>query len=83
VTDLLRALQHEFALKDLGSLHYFLGIEVQRTDDGLRLSQNKYTTYLLLQHAGMVSCKPMSTPLAFGTKISAYDCDLLSTEDAM
>jgi hypothetical protein len=83
VTDLLHALQHEFALKDLGSQHYFLSIEVQRANDGLRLSQKKYTTYLWLQRARMISCKPVSTPLTSYTKILAYDCDLLSTEDAM
>jgi hypothetical protein len=38
LSGLLHALQHDFALKDLGSLHYFLGIEVQKTGDGLRLS---------------------------------------------
>ena len=36
---LLEDLEQEFALKDLGDLHYFLGIEVQRSRDGLKLSQ--------------------------------------------
>jgi len=35
---LLRDLQAEFALKDLGDLHYFLGIEVKQLEDGLILS---------------------------------------------
>jgi histone deacetylase 1/2 len=35
---LLADLEKEFALKDLGDLHYFLGIEVKRGDDGLVLS---------------------------------------------
>jgi hypothetical protein len=39
VSDLLGALQNYFTLKDLGSLHYFLGIEVTQTRDGLQLSQ--------------------------------------------
>jgi hypothetical protein len=81
ISGLLHALQHDFALKDLGSLHYFLGIEVQKTDDGLRQSQKKYTVDLL-QRAGMLSYKPVSTPLAASTKISAHDGDLLSSEDA-
>ena len=29
---LLKQLKHEFALKDLGDLHYFLGIEVKCSD---------------------------------------------------
>ena len=35
---LLKDLEKEFALKDLGDLHYFLGIEVKRLGDGLKLS---------------------------------------------
>lgn len=35
---LLRDLEHDFALKDLGNLHYFLGIEVKKSQDGLILS---------------------------------------------
>jgi hypothetical protein len=38
VSDLMHALQQDFALKDLDSLHYFLGIEVTRSNDGLWLS---------------------------------------------
>jgi hypothetical protein len=38
---LLRDLEKEFALKDLGNLYYFLGISVKRTSDGLILSQEK------------------------------------------
>jgi histone deacetylase 1/2 len=32
---LLKDLQMEFALKDLGDVHYFLGIEVKKVQDGL------------------------------------------------
>jgi hypothetical protein len=59
----LHSLQHDFALKDLGPLHYFLGIGVKRSVDGLWLSQQKYTNGLI-QRASMVSCKPVPTPLA-------------------
>jgi hypothetical protein len=44
---LLQDLKSNFALKDLGELHYFLGIEVKKTPDGLLLSQEKYTTDVL------------------------------------
>jgi hypothetical protein len=81
IFDLLAALQNDLALKDLGSLHYFLGIEVTQARDGLQLSQKKYTNDLL-QRIGMVSCKPVSTPLATSTKLSTHDGDLLSSEDA-
>ncbi|GKV43616.1 hypothetical protein SLEP1_g50883 [Rubroshorea leprosula] len=40
-------LSREFALKDLGQLSYFLGIEVTPFDGGTFLSQAKYATDLL------------------------------------
>jgi hypothetical protein len=36
---IILALQQEFAMKDLGELHHFLGMHVQRSGDGLLLSQ--------------------------------------------
>jgi histone deacetylase 1/2 len=39
--ELLRKLEKEFALKDLGDLHYFLGIQVKRDHKGLLLSQER------------------------------------------
>jgi hypothetical protein len=39
---LLKDLNAEFALKELGPLHYFLGIEVHHIAEGLSLSQEKY-----------------------------------------
>jgi len=40
-------LNKEFALKDLGDLHYFLGIEVNKVSDGLILTQEKYASDVL------------------------------------
>jgi hypothetical protein len=37
-TALLQDLKNDFALKDLGELHYFLGIEVKKTASGILLS---------------------------------------------
>ena len=42
VSALVRDLEREFALKDLGDLHYFLGIEVSRSRDGLVMTQERY-----------------------------------------
>jgi hypothetical protein len=47
VATLLKKLGDEFALKDLGDLHYFLGIEVKKVNDGIVLSQDKYANDLL------------------------------------
>lgn len=48
VTDrLIKELTEDFAVKDLGNLQYFLGIEVQPSEDGLVLSQRRYAQDLL------------------------------------
>ena len=71
---LLRQLQQrmfaEFSMKDLGALHYFLGICVMRTADGFFLSQRKYADELL-DRANMMTCKPASTPIDTRSKLSA------------
>jgi predicted transcriptional regulator len=46
-TLLLKNLEKEFALKDLGELHYFLGIEVNEISDGIMLSQSRYAMDIL------------------------------------
>ena len=44
---LLKDLTKDFALKDLGELHFFLGIEVNKTDQGIVLTQEKYAKDVL------------------------------------
>jgi histone deacetylase 1/2 len=78
---LLKDLQHEFALKDLGDLHYFLGIEVTRNKDGLILSHEQYAKYIVT-HASMKICKLVDTPLSTSEKLSILDGDKLGPEDS-
>jgi hypothetical protein len=67
---LLWNLENDFALKDLGDLYYFLGIEVTKVKDGILLTQQKYATELL-QCVGMISCKSvLDTNLYIGEAIS-------------
>jgi hypothetical protein len=47
VRALLKELGDEFALKDLGELHYFFGIEVAQNMDSIVLTQEKYANDLL------------------------------------
>jgi len=63
----VKSLSAHFHMKDLGDLHYFLGIQVTRTSAGLLLSQSKYATDLL-HRAQMGACKSAATPLA--TKVT-------------
>ena len=78
---LLKDLQLEFALKDLGDLHYFLGIEVKKTPDGLVLSQERYAANILIR-SGMDKCKTIDTPLSSTEKLSLVDREKLGTEDS-
>jgi histone deacetylase 1/2 len=78
---LLKDLQKDFALKDLGDLHYFLGIEVKKVRNGIVLTQHKYANDLL-KKTGMVDCKPMSTPLSTSEKLSLHEGSLLGPDDA-
>jgi hypothetical protein len=64
------ALQQEFSMKDLGPLHHFLGMEVQRSSNGFFLSQRQYMIDIL-ERAGMAACKPCSTPVDLNPKLSA------------
>jgi hypothetical protein len=66
----------------MGPLHYFLVVEVSRSDDGIQLSQKKYIADIL-QRDGMTTCKPIPTPLSCSTKISVDTGIVLSVEDAM
>jgi histone deacetylase 1/2 len=78
---LLQDLSAEFALKYLGDLHFFLGIEVKKTSDGLLLSPEKYATDLL-SRVGMTKCTTCPTPLSSTDRLSLTDGTLLGAEDS-
>nr|XP_043625661.1 uncharacterized mitochondrial protein AtMg00810-like [Erigeron canadensis] len=66
-------LNQEFAIKDLGKLNYFLGLEVTHTQKGLFLNQSKYALDILT-HAKMLEAKPAPTPLSTNVSfVSAGD----------
>jgi hypothetical protein len=67
---LIAKLKLEFAMKDMGPLHYFLGIRVRRTPRGFFLSQEQYAEEIL-HRAGMIKCKAASTPVDTLPKIAA------------
>jgi hypothetical protein len=78
---LVHNLHSEFAVKDLGSLSYFLGIEVSPVDKGLILTQKKYALDLL-HRASMLQCHSVTMPMTATEKLKSTDGDLLSSEDA-
>jgi hypothetical protein len=69
---LISRLQNEFAVKDMGDLSFFLGIDVQRSPRGFFLSQAKYAEEIL-ERAGMANCNPITTPIDTKPKLSATE----------
>ena len=64
-------------MKDLGTLSYFLGLEVTSSSDGYYLSQAKYA-FDLLSKAGITDNKTVSTPLEFNAKFTSLDGEPIS-----
>lgn len=78
ISDLISKLNAKFALKQLGELDYFLGLEVKKTKSGsLILSQAKYIRELL-SRASMVDANPINSPMVSSCKLSKFGTDSLS-----
>ena len=75
ISDLVHDLNKSFLLKDVGSLHYFLGIEAFRDETGLYLTHSKYIADLL-QKTNMDTIKPLPTLAIFGKVYSKSSSDL-------
>jgi histone deacetylase 1/2 len=78
---MLKALGKEFALKDLGDLHYFMGLEVHKVHDCIVLNQAKYAQDILAR-VGMTHCSGSPTPLSSSEKITAREGDMFGPEDS-
>ena len=64
-------LAHEFEMKDLGELNYFLGIKVSRSKKSIFLSQRKYALDLL-NETSMTTCSPTNTPMEENLKLCVH-----------
>jgi hypothetical protein len=49
-------------MKDLGPLHYILGLEVWQSAENIFLNQGKYAVEIL-KRFDMLECKAMNTPM--------------------
>nr|GEZ86553.1 ribonuclease H-like domain-containing protein [Tanacetum cinerariifolium] len=61
-------LHNEFAMKDLGSLNYYLGISAQRSASGLFFCQLKFAEEIL-ERAHMQNCNSCRTPVDTESKL--------------
>uniref|UniRef100_A0A2N9I4N5 Uncharacterized protein n=1 Tax=Fagus sylvatica TaxID=28930 RepID=A0A2N9I4N5_FAGSY len=77
IARLIQALQADFALKDLGPLHFFLGVQVYTTKVGLFLFQRRYISDLL-KKTNMHEAKPVSSPMSLSTVLSKFGGTALS-----
>ena len=64
-------------MKDLGSLNYFLWLEVSSNSSGYYLSQAKYASNLL-SRVGITHSKIVSTPLEHNVKLTLMNDTLLT-----
>ena len=58
----------ELEMKDLGTMHYFLGLEVWQKPGEIVFSQGKYVVEIL-KRFGMMDCKSMTTLTTMNLKI--------------
>nr|XP_016456634.1 PREDICTED: uncharacterized mitochondrial protein AtMg00810-like [Nicotiana tabacum] len=80
ISALKHFLDSEFKIKDLGSLHYFWGIEVNTLPDGVALNQRKFTFDLLKEYDCMY-VHSVVNPLDLNQKLKADAGDLLPSPE--
>eukprot|EP00253_Pinus_taeda_P014939 PITA_14939 len=65
-------MKNEFEMTDLGFLRYFLGIEVDQSENGILISQDKYVE-VVLKIFNMQNRKAAVTPTIVGLKLTKED----------
>ena len=78
ITALKAHLQKQFSIKDLGLLHYFLGLEITYVSGGIMISQKRFVKELLAsveQHEDFT--KKAVTPLLLACKLTSTEGELL------
>lgn len=77
VQQVIQSFAKRFSIKDLVDLHYFLGIEANRTPQGLHLMQRKYVNDIISKH-NMGDAKLVSTTLPTSPKLTLAGGNLLA-----
>ena len=72
ISSLQHFLSKHFEMKDLGTLSYFLRLEVTLSSNGYYLSQAKYASDLLYK-VGITNNKTISTTLEYNAKLTPLD----------
>ncbi|XP_012472430.2 uncharacterized mitochondrial protein AtMg00810-like [Gossypium raimondii] len=74
IEDLQVTLHQNFKMKNLGTLKYFLGIEISRSKEGIIMNQWKYALELIAD-LGLLDAKPAHTPLEQNLKLTSLEYD--------
>ena len=71
IEEIKYALSQKFDVKDMGKLHHFLGMKILQDESSERIwiGQPAYISKIL-QKFGMQDCKPVSTPVDPGVKLT-------------
>nr|XP_016457486.1 PREDICTED: uncharacterized mitochondrial protein AtMg00810-like [Nicotiana tabacum] len=77
ITDLKILLHDQFKIKDLGKLHYFLGLEVLYKEDEIIISPRKFSLDLLKEY-DCLHCNSLTSPLDPTVKLRAKEGVILS-----
>jgi hypothetical protein len=70
-----------FSMSDLGSLQYYLGIEVKQGADGIYLSQGAYVRKILEKN-GLTDCNPCQFPMEPHLKLSKQSSEKIVDKTA-
>ena len=77
IQELKNFLSHQFEMKDLGHLSYFLGLEIAHSTDGLYITQAKYDSDLL-SRVGLTDNKIVDTPIELNAHLTPSEGKPLS-----
>lgn len=78
----INLLKSEFKVNDMGQLHWLLGIRIDFTSDGIRLSQEAYVDKILTKFR-MEACNPISTPMDANQRLLAATVEETRAEPAL
>jgi hypothetical protein len=67
ISECKRKLAAKFEMKDLGMMHYIVGLEVWKRHDEIFLNQGKYAVEIL-KRFNMLDCMTMTTPMVSNMK---------------
>ena len=80
IKEMKNLLVTEYEIKDLGQLKYFLGVQINKSNDSIWLGQSIYV-HNMLKKFNMENCKPMRTPFDYCNKNCVEDekpfCDVI------